>query len=61
MSSSSARCIFELALLSLSIFSLVVKSHRKWERKKMAKKDEGPPGFEPGTYRTAADCSTTEL
>jgi hypothetical protein len=25
------------------------------------KRHKGPPGFEPGTYRTAADCSTAEL
>ena len=24
-------------------------------------KREGTPGFEPGTVRTAAECSTTEL
>ena len=22
---------------------------------------KGTPGFEPGTYRSAVDCSTTEL
>ena len=22
---------------------------------------QGAPGFEPGTYRSAVDCSTTEL
>ena len=26
-----------------------------------AKHDQGTHGFEPWTYRTAADCSTTEL
>ena len=25
------------------------------------RKREGTPGFEPGTIRTAAECSTTEL
>lgn len=25
------------------------------------RKNEDPPGFEPGTIRTAAECSTTEL
>ena len=35
---------------------------RKWKKKKKRKKRvEGAPGFEPGTSRSAVECSTTEL
>ena len=30
-------------------------------RRRPEKKKKGAPGFEPGTYRSAVDCSTTEL
>ena len=29
--------------------------------RKKIKKEEGAPGFEPGTSRSAVECSTTEL
>ena len=34
---------------------------RKFISASKAKHDQGTHGFEPWTYRTAADCSTTEL
>ena len=32
-----------------------------WVASKRKAKTQGAPGFEPGTYRSAVDCSTTEL
>ena len=37
------------------------RKKRKEQEKRKKKKFEGALGFEPRTYRTAADCSTTEL
>ena len=37
------------------------KKKKKKKKRNVNKKEEGPPGFEPGTYRSAVDCSTTEL
>ena len=31
------------------------------KKRKEEKKSEGAPGFEPGTSRSAVECSTTEL
>ena len=35
----------------------------KWHLKRVRKKkrEKGAPGFEPGTSRSAVECSTTEL
>ena len=35
--------------------------HLKECGEKRKKIEQGAPGFEPGTYRSAVDCSTTEL
>ena len=34
---------------------------KKKKKKKKKKKSQGAPGFEPGTSRSAVECSTTEL
>ena len=48
--------VTKLILLSSSTIAQVIASERFLEIK-----FEGTPGFEPGTSRTAAECSTTEL
>ena len=37
------------------------QNEKKCEVRKEGKKTEGAPGFEPGTSRSAVECSTTEL
>jgi hypothetical protein len=37
------------------------KLHLKKNVQKKIKRGEGAPGFEPGTSRSAVECSTTEL
>ena len=37
------------------------KANRMEGWKKKRKKREGAPGFEPGTSRSAVECSATEL
>ena len=41
--------------------ALMTVTTRQQQQKQTQKYSEGTSGFEPLTYRTAADCSTTEL
>lgn len=49
---------FERSISNTEISELVYKLDKE---KQGRKKNKGTPGFEPGTSRSAVECSTTEL